>query len=232
MNQSTMATDDNRSTSSHLKRIWSLVFDLINSDAIKLVVDVVKLMRSVTVEQADGLYEVLDFDHTLELRDTKGEVAVYHKRETVKLLQDHVAAYLDQAWGRGEIFADYQCSPGTPVDRYRCGRWTCTLISLREVRRRGEVLRISIDRTVKNGFDLKTGWSETIVRHKTRRFRIAVIFPAKRLPTSVDLVEVNGNRTTPLGERNVEEMPDGRRKVFWETQKPKLFETYVLKWAW
>ena len=170
--------------------------------------------------------------YTRELCDGAGKKAVFHKRETVKLLQDYVAAYIDQAWGRGDIFADYRCSPGFPVDRYRCGHKTCVLISLREAKRRGEILRIHIDRTVHDSFDLNPGWSETVVHHRTHRFLTAVIFPRERLPKRIALLQVNQNRTTPLGEANTDILPDGRHRVFWKTTKPKLFETYTLKWTW
>jgi hypothetical protein len=224
---------DNRDRQSLTEnRVWSLLFGLINSDLATLILEAWRLLRRMAAERDVGPYEVLDFEHTLELCDAKGKEAIYHKRETVRVLQDYVSAYTDQAWGRGEIFADYHCSPGVPVDRYRDGKFYRVLISLREVKRRGDILRISIDRSVRNGFDLKTGWSETLVQHQTHRFRVAVIFPKARPPHQTALVEVNRNRTTPLGQANTEILSDGRRKVFWETTKPKLFETYTLKWTW
>ena len=208
------------------------MFRLLNSDWTTVLLQGWELFQKIRTERAIGLYEVLDFEHTLELSDPHGKQAIYRKRETVRLLQDYVAAYVDQVWGRGEIFADYQCSPGKPVDRYRCGHKHCVLISLREAMRRGDILRIAIDRTVRNGFDLETGWSETVVRHRTHRFHIAVTFPQEHPPKRVVLLQVNQNRTIPLGEKNTETLPDGRHRVFWETTKPKLFEIYTLKWTW
>ncbi len=213
-------------------RLWNLAFRLANSDWATILLQGWELLQKIRTERTIGLYEVLDFEHTLELCDPQGKEAVYHKRETVRLLQDYVAAYVDQVWGRGEIFADYRCHPGKPVDRYRCGHKTCVLISLRESVRRGDILRIAIDRTVRDSFDLDTGWSETVVRHRTHRFYIAVIFPPERLPREVVLLQVNQNRTTSLGENHTEILPDGRHRVFWETTKPKLFEVYTLKWTW
>lgn len=215
-----------------LDRLWNLIFRLLSSDWATIVLQGWQLFQEIAAERATGLYEVLDFEHTLELSDPKGKHAVFHKRETVRLLQDHVAAYIDRAWGHGNIFADYSCSPGVPVDRYRCGHKTCVLISLREARRRGEVLDIRIDRTVRDGFNLNPGWSETVVHHRTHRFLIAVIFPRKRPPKRVVLLQVNQNRTMPLGNANTELLPDGRHRVFWQTTKPRLFETYTLKWTW
>jgi hypothetical protein len=219
-------------TSKGSNRLWSLLFSGASSDWASVILQAWQLVQEIAAERKVGLYEVLDFEHTLELCDPKGKKAIFHKRETVRLLQDYVAAYVDQVWGRGEIFADYRCSPGKPVDHYRCGHKQCVLISLREARRRGDVLRISIDRTVRGGFNLDTGWSETVVQHRTQRFLTAVIFPKRRPPIQAALLEINQNRTTPLGEAHTEVLPDGRHRVFWDTQKPKLFETYTLNWAW
>ena len=63
------------------------------------------LLQKLKAERLVGLYEVLDFEHTLELCDRLGKKAIFHKVETVRLLQDYVSSYVDWAWGRGEIFA-------------------------------------------------------------------------------------------------------------------------------
>jgi len=218
--------------SNDTNRLWSLLFRVVSSDWASVILQAWQLVQKIAAERKVGLYEVLDFEHTLELCDAKGKKAIFHKRETIRFLQDYAATYLDEAWGRGKIFADYQCSPGVAVDRYHYGHKTCVLISFREVMRRSDTLRICIDRTVRDGFDLNPGWSETVVRHRTHRFQTAVIFPKKRLPQRVSLIQVNQNRTTPLGEAHTEVLADGRHKVFWETTNPRLFETYTLKWTW
>jgi hypothetical protein len=64
------------------------------------------------------MYEVVEYESTLELQDRGGQRATFRKREKVRYLQNHIIAYQDQAWGDGEILLDYRCSPGKPVDRY------------------------------------------------------------------------------------------------------------------
>ena len=73
-----------------------------------------------------GIYRVLDHHVTLELRDPQGNQAIYRKVQSVRFLQDHVIAFYDTAWGDGELFANYRCSPGYPVDRFRKGNRTYT----------------------------------------------------------------------------------------------------------
>ena len=180
----------------------------------------------------DAVSHIVDFQPVLELRDFGGKKAIYRKRESVRLLQDFVTAYTDQAWGLGNIFGEYRCSPGVPVDTYRDGHKHLVLISLREIKRRGDKMRISIDRTVYNGFTNPEGWSETEVSHRTKHFRTSVTFPQARHCKQATLIEKNAGRVTPLGPSNIEHLPDGRQRTFWETKKPVLFETYTLRWTW
>lgn len=58
--------------------------------------------------QSTGLYEVMDYDVTLDLRDKDGTRAYYIKRKKVRLLQDHVRAIDDHAWGDGNPVARYR----------------------------------------------------------------------------------------------------------------------------
>jgi len=87
--------------------------------------------------KSQGIYEVLEHHTTLELQDPQGEVAVVERRQTVRFLQDNVEAISDHAWGDGELFAEYTCSPGVPVDFYKDGSRYTTLISLRQTMSRG-----------------------------------------------------------------------------------------------
>ncbi|MGD8968616.1 MAG: hypothetical protein PVI07_13990, partial [Anaerolineae bacterium] len=90
--------------------------------------DAVKaLHKTIQGRSHRGLYEVLEYESTLELKDREGRKATFKKREKVRYLQDNVIAYQDQAWGDGEILLNYRCTPGTTVDRYRSGYKTYIL---------------------------------------------------------------------------------------------------------
>jgi hypothetical protein len=102
--------------------------------------DALKALRKAIQGRCDrGLYEVLDYELTPELKDGQGKKTTFKKREEVRYPQNNVIAYQDQAWGDGEILLNYRCTPGTPVDRYRSGFKTCILISRREVKDKGDV---------------------------------------------------------------------------------------------
>ncbi|HEX9596624.1 MAG TPA: hypothetical protein VF982_07065, partial [Anaerolineales bacterium] len=138
----------------------------------------------------------------------------------------------DYAWGDGEIFADYRCSPGVVVDRYRDGdRWNI-LISLRETKSRGEITDFRLERTVRDGFVQEEEWHQAEIRHPTRRLRLAVLFPPTRPCQRATLHERKGNRTYHLGPRHFQQLPDGRQLVEWETKHVRDLEMYTLRWVW
>lgn len=180
----------------------------------------------------DGTYEVLDYESILELKDQDGKNAVVKKCEKVRYLQDNIITYQDQAWGDGKILEDYRCTPGVPVDRYRLGYKTHILISLRAVKNKGDVDDFNIEWGIKEGFLLKTGFWATQISHRTRRMTIKVIFPKKRPPRGISIVEQNSQRIHFLGETATVQLPDGRWLVTWEKYQPRLYEPYILKWEW
>lgn len=208
-----------------LKAVLTL-FDLKPADIATPLVQLIRRMR------APGLYEVLEHEVTLELQDEAGAVAVYQKRQKVRFLQDNIIAYQDQAWGDGNIFASYSCSPGVPVDRYRDGHRYRILISLRHTKRRNDVTEFRMERTITDGFKKSVDSWQTEIDHRTRSVVIHIIFPASRPPQSVILIEQNISRSTLLSTECFQRLPDGRVQVTWETKHPRIFEAYVMRWVW
>ncbi len=180
----------------------------------------------------EGIYEVLDYECTLELKDKEGVKAVIHKREKVRYLQDNIIAYEDQAWGDGEILIDYHCSPGFPVDEYRLGHKTYKLISLREFKNKGDMDEFNIEWKMRNGFLKKTGFWGTSIKHRTSKVTIHVIFPKNRPPLDVSITECNLQRTHNLGKDNLQPLAAGRSMIVWGNANPRLYEDYVLRWKW
>lgn len=182
--------------------------------------------------QPEGLYEFLEYDADLDLLDPSGQTAIFHKRERVRFLQNHIIAFEDFAWGDGQIFADYKVSPGVIADRYRDGdRWN-VLISLRETKRKGDVEEFHIRRTVHNGFMQAKEWRQTEVRHPVRRLRLSVTFPARRHCRRASLLQRSYRRTIELGPEHFHKLADGRQMVRWETQNVLHYEVYTLQWEW
>ena len=179
-----------------------------------------------------GMYEVINYETTLEILDTKGKGAILTKTEEVRFLQNNIIAFQDQAWGDGKILVDYQCTPGRPVDFYRSGHKTYILISLRDVKQKGDQTKFRIQWEIKNGFLKPNGYWATDVNHFTRDMKVSIIFPEEKPPVKIILVESNRQRTKELTREVMTLLPDKRWQVTWEKRNPRLYEHYILKWEW
>ena len=217
----------------HAKWLFRLVVPLFDSNLITSLTLLWRLGRLMIAHKShEGMYEVLDYRSELELKDKDGRNAVLKKHQKVRFLQDNIIAYEDKAWGDGEIFEDYKCSPGVMVDRYQDGHRFRILISLRETKQRGDVEAFDIERTIKNGFTKDTEYFQTDVDHTTRHVSVSIVFPKHRIPSQVLLIERNSTRTQHLGPEHMKMLPGGRYQVSWSTDKPRLFEAYILRWEW
>jgi hypothetical protein len=225
---SAQETDNHRSSV-----ILRLLIPLLGSDYIGILAVVWRLGRRILAfKTQEGIYEVLDLDARLELQDSKGHKAILYKRERVRFLQDNIIAYQDKAWGDGKIFADYKCSPGVAVDRYRDGYRYRILISLRETKNRGNIEEFQIERTIQDGFTKPVEDFQIDIDHTTQKLSLSAVFPRKRIPKRVLLIERNTTRAIALGAEHIQTRPDGRQQVVWRTERPRLFEGYILRWEW
>lgn len=209
---------------------WAFILDLHWFETLGAVWNIGrKIIRAFASE---GVYEVLDYECTIELKNREGTRAKIHKRENIKYLQDHITAFQDQAWGNGEILINYQCSPGVPVDQYQLGHNTYKLISLRESRNKGDVDEFNIEWDMRNGFLKPTGFWGTAINHRTKRVKIVVAFPIDRPPLRVSMFEKNLQKTYLLSNVAKKKLPDGRQAIIWEKNNPRLYEDYILRWEW
>ena len=179
-----------------------------------------------------GMYAVTEYESTLELLDVNGREAIFQKRQQVRYLQDHIIAYQDQAWGDGRILQNYRCVPGYPVDRYQLGHKTLILISLREVKQRGDVDEFNIQWGIQNGFRKSQESWETEINHRTKHLRMQVIFPKDRPPLRRVCIEASSQIVHPISGEFQQRLPDGRSQMIFEIDRPRLNERYILKWDW
>ncbi len=127
-----------------------------------------------------GMYEILSYDSTLEIQDDNGEEASLVRHEIIRFLQDNVVAIHDHAWGDGDLFAEYYCQPGIPVDFYEDGSKHNVLISLRETKNRGDILDLWVHRVIRGGFRQADEWLETEIDHLTKHLKLSILFPKNR----------------------------------------------------
>lgn len=212
---------------------WQSILSLLLADPAKVLTLARELRQFVLSRfQREGLCEVLEQEMRLILNDSSGRTAVIHKRQKIRFLQNNVIAFQDQAWGLGDIFAEYKCSPGVPVDRYLEGYRYRVLISLRQTKNRGDIEEFRMERHIRNGFIRSNGSFQTVVEYKTHRLVISVVFPSGRKPFEMLLVEQQSGRTTILGAEHIRQLPDGNQVVEWSTDRPRQFESYVFRWKW
>src|SRR5436305_8761719 len=89
----------------HLSSLLRLFVPFLDSNVINALGVLWQLARKIISRKAhEGMYEALEYDSRLELQDAKGEKSVLHKREKVRILQENIIAYQDQAWGDGDLF--------------------------------------------------------------------------------------------------------------------------------
>ena len=182
--------------------------------------------------QYHGMYEILDYESTFEIMDPKGETATLRRREVIRFLQDNVVAIHDHAWGDGEIFADYQCQPGVPVDFYKDGSKFNVLISLRETKNRGDIIEFWVERVIKQGLLQEFEWLETEIDHWTKDLKLSIIFPKERPCRRATLSRRSTGKTTVLSQKHFALLPDGRQKLTWKTRHPRLHDRYTVQWMW
>ena len=198
----------------------------------EIAAEALKLARKLWRGLADeGMYDVLEYETTLELKERRGAKARFSKRQKVKYQQNNIIAYQDQAWGDGEILLNYRCSPGKEVDRYRPGKKTFILISLRETKQKGDTDEFYIEWEIKDGFmRSKEQWG-TEISHRTKYLKNRIIFPKSRPPIQAWAIEQLSNKKFSL-ENDTTQLPDGRWLVQWETKRPRLHGSYVITWEW
>lgn len=211
--------------------ITTTIFKVLLGEWQPIISGVAKLFAYLTREKPNGLFEVLEYDSTLEILDNKGHEAIVHRRQKVRFLQDHVIAFQDHAWGDGEILADYKISPGVVVDKYQEGnRWNI-LISLRETKNKGDIEEFFIERTVLNSLIQNIEWYQTEIGASTRMLKMMVIFPQNRPCKRAVVIQRSNNRTTEIRNR-YQTLPDGRQVVTWEKNYPRRTEIFTIKWEW
>ena len=221
-----------RSSRQFPEQLLSWLLAWLSQNWLAILPDLYGYLRRWLKRRHQGMYEILDYDTTLELLDVKGKTAVFKKQQRVKFLQDHILAFQDYAWGDGEIFAAYHCSPGVVVDRYQEGdRWNI-LISLCETKSAGDITDFYIERKVKDTFTGPEEWRQIEIRHPTRRLKVAIIFPAGRRCRRAILQQRSRHKSTVLGPEHFADLPDGRQMLAWEARNIRQFEIYTIRWTW
>ncbi len=179
-----------------------------------------------------GLYEIWDYEGTLDLADPSGQTAIFRKHLRVKFLEDEIVAICDHVWGDGKALSAYICYPGVLADIYREGdRWS-VLISLRQAKQSGSFQDYQIERLIEDGFTHSEEWWQMEMYHPVRRLQFSILFPHSRSCEQATIVEKESGKTTVFEPGQFTRESDGRQRLTFETHSARRFETYTIKWRW
>jgi hypothetical protein len=106
------------------------------------------------------------------------------------------------------------------------------LISLREMKQRGDEDEFNIEWDAYNTFLHSSEYWEAEISHRTKQLSMQMIFPKNRPPLKASIFETTRRMSQPLTGEAIQKLPDGRWRISWGTDKPRLYERYILKWDW
>lgn len=178
-----------------------------------------------------SVYDVLDFELGLKLLDAGGRSAEVIRVERLRFHQDGVMGIYHQIWGEGEL-QDYQVEPGVVADRFSVGPRTFILISLREVKNRGDELTLTTCRRVSLGWTQSEEWLEAALSHRTAKITLKVTFPKGRPPTSAELVELPAGNRARIERTRWTTDQSGCTTIRLTRKRPQVGSSYVLRWTW
>ena len=106
------------------------------------------------------------------------------------------------------------------------------LISLREIKNRGDVLHFRVKRTRRRGFRKAVESWETDIYHRIGRLSLTLLFPKGRPCRRATVFQRSTSKTIALDAAHFRYQPDGRQRLYWEMLNPRLHDRYVLRWRW
>lgn len=178
-----------------------------------------------------GLYAIVDDVDVWEIKDATGQNATMTKTRTMRFLQDGVFAIRDYAWGKGDLRADYDCTPGHPADYFTYDGRQNVLVSLRETKRRGDIETYTIKRRCVGTFTESREWVQAEILHETKQLTMTVIFPPDRPPQRAWLSQ--RSRGQDWRENLViDGTPSGQQRIEKILVEPRRGDAYTLSWDW
>jgi hypothetical protein len=172
-------------------------------------------------------YKILDYQGTLILRDKKGAVASFERRQVVQFQQDGVGAILDHFWGAGVGLTAYTTTAGVLKESFRDQGKRHLLIELARKMARGERFAFTVQRAAQEVFTLPEGWVETLIDHPIVRLSQTIVFPQARPCQSAELVY--RGETFPL---HVMTTAAGGTQLSVRIGRPEQHTSYLIRWRW
>ncbi|MBV9949658.1 MAG: hypothetical protein JOZ69_22645 [Myxococcales bacterium] len=195
----------------------------------------------IRVLAGEAPYEVLSGVYSWELLDTEGREAVGRNIKDLRFVADRVFCIREQYTPTGHI-ADHRCwgtvegrartelpimhdeFPGPEGRKYR-------MISLEGFLNRGQRMQFESERKILDSFMDRRESVSVDIEIPTDRLAIEVIWPVGSGVESVDLERPDRRPAENVFDR-VEQLQDGRRRLFVRIEDPSKGEKIYVVWRW
>ncbi len=186
-------------------------------------------LRQVLIPQGllSSPYEVLNYQSTLTLHDSKGAKATFDRTQQIRFLQNGVSAILDHAWGNGILITNYHNSAGSLEDSFKDEGCRHLVIKLSRKMSKGEALQFEVERTMMEGFLGGQDWWEINIDHPVHHLQQAIVFPKARPCQKAVLYKGDEQMELPIVR-----LTDGRVIVRFVVAKPLADTAYKVSWKW
>jgi len=168
-------------------------------------------------------YETQSYAGRLEFLDKAGTVAVFKRRQRIRVLASRLTVFLDHIWGDGIVFRDYWTGALEIVDVVRSRTGWVAILGLPRSYRRGETLDIRTERRIVGGFTQPIEHWESTMFAPTKWLSLDVSGPAARRARKPILSMPQGSDVNV--ERN-------RELLSLIVRKPRPHVPYRVEWAW
>lgn len=181
-------------------------------------------------ERFKSPYEIIDEQHEWDIVNPSGALVIHRKKMRLRFLQDNVATVYENIWGDGRCHW-LHCDPGVFVDEFKTAGKVFKLISLREIRGRGDEQDFAVSCEWRDAFTSEAEWVQVQTGHPTNTLTIRIIFPAGRPSRRVTVNRTSDPNARVLSVDHFEEV-SGRQVVTWSPNRPKAGETHTVRWVW
>jgi len=172
-------------------------------------------------------YEIIRYETTLTLHDTRGMSATFERWESIRFLQDGVAGILDHVWGDGVLMTSYENDAGSLEDSFVDEGRRHLVIGLPRPMGRGETMSFVVRRGVMAGFTGSDEWLEVSIDHPVRHLRAQILFPRAR-PVRHVMADHHGMHAA----LPIQRLADGTTAVRLETSRARAHSPYLMRWSW
>ncbi len=168
-------------------------------------------------------YETLSYSGRLELLDRAGTVAVFKRRQRIRVLAPRLSVFLDRIWGDGIVFGDYWTGALEIIEVVHTRMGWVAILGLPRTYRKGETLEVRTERRIVGGFTQPIEHWESTMFAPTKWLSLEISGPAtKRLNQPILSVprsdDVDVDRT--------------RESLSLVVREPASHMPYRVEWAW